>query len=120
MMDTLTKLTSIRNQLDAVNSKLIYGKNSEEETKELEANKLKLFSEYHEFYKKRIIEVKPNGTDIIIWFKKHKKHKYYSIIDSQVHMYDKGAWIETDWKIDDLKNPNVTIAIQRELIWEKI
>lgn len=117
-MDTYTKLISIRNQLDAVNVKLIYGKNSEEETKELEAKKLKLTGEYHEFYKKYIIEVKPHGTDIIIFFKKHNKFNYYSINGSQVYMYDKSTWIETDWEIDDLKNSNVTIAIQRELIWQ--
>ena len=88
--------------------------------RELESKKFELCGEYIEVYKKHIIELKPSGTDVIIWFKKHEKHKYYSIVGSRVYMYDKGAWIETEWEIDDLKNPNVTIAVQRELIWEKI
>lgn len=118
-MNTLTQMTSVRQQIESVNQQLL----SEPTCEILIKRSLELHGEYKQLKDKRAIELAPVGTDLVILFTgRTNKYVYYRECDDVygVEMYseDKGCWTGTDWKSYNLANPNVKFTVQREFIWK--
>lgn len=119
-MDTLTKITSIRHQLAYIDSQVNYSSNK---SIELEQRREKLQQEYYSLYKLRSIEIKPYGTDLVVYFKKQGISMYYKDNGNdelEIYSSSTGSWIGTGWTKSDLINSTVSINIPRELIWENL
>lgn len=118
-MNTISNLENVREQLKDVNEKLL----SNPICEILMKQSLELTAEYKRLLNVRAIELKPEGTTIVMYFNKEHKYVYYRECDDVygVEMFhqDRNEWTGTDWKSYNLTDSNVNFTIARELIWQK-